>query len=81
MSQCNCKICKRSRKFDSIMLKEKLEEKDKIWLKELYNDLINIEESDAYYKSIMNGTWPTAERILKNKLKMIEERKYKNGTL
>lgn len=59
---CNCRLCKRSRKFDDVM--KRVQQKDHKWFKDLYTELINVEADLEYKDAIMSGQWPSSVEIL-----------------
>ena len=72
MAKCECRICKLS-----IKRKEALESDDinivKEALREFADLFLNTDCDLSYHKCILDGSWPSADKILKNSLD-----KYKN---
>jgi hypothetical protein len=72
MDKCTCRICKLS-----IKRKEALESDDinivKEALREFADLFLNADADASYYKCILDGSWPDADKILKISLD-----KYKN---
>lgn len=62
MSECECKLCARTRQFRLAL--EKIPEQEREFWSNLYNHLFDIEVDRDYYKAIVDGTWPNADQII-----------------
>ena len=60
---CNCKICKRDRKF--ICIASKLKARDKAWMLKTLTDFEHSEEVRDYKSCILDGSWPSAVEQLR----------------
>jgi len=59
---CECEVCKKSQ-----VVRQKLAllpESERDFWHNMYDDLITVEMDLSYYKSIVDGSWPDADRII-----------------
>lgn len=72
MNDCKCKICERTRK--TILIADYGSEDEKAdYIMELY-DLLCCTEADLdYEKAIVDGSWPTADEVIKFRRKLLSE--------
>lgn len=64
---CDCKHCKRSIRID-LILNEGSNDQLKALVHELLNDLRQVEEDLNYHQAILDGSWPSSVRQLKQAL-------------
>ena len=74
---CDCKLCKRSRKFDAIMNRYKFRPADKKFLDSMYESLCMVETDYEVDEAILAGQWPEAKEILTRALSKIKSKENK----
>ena len=65
--KCDCRICRRSKDLLKVLESDSIEFV-KAYLKETFTELMTAEFDLDYYKCILDGSWTSAERILKESL-------------
>jgi hypothetical protein len=75
---CKCEFCKESKMMSTIIAQ--LPKKEAEWLIAFYNGHLNVAMDAEYYKAIIDGNWPSAERILMSSLNKIRREKCKSLT-
>jgi hypothetical protein len=70
---CECSICQRSLLFKQT-LERITETKDKQFFEDLFSHLYNVEMDRDYYRSIVDGSWPDSDEVIKQRR---EDRKTK----
>ena len=68
---CNCRFCRTCRTLDKIMTKGDRRAMAKA-IDYLANQLCQTGEELDYLRCIMNGSWPSAKRILRTALRKME---------
>lgn len=63
MDPCNCRICLRSHRFKEAL--EKVPDQEKQFFRDLFSDLYSVEMDRDYYRAIVEGSWPTADEIIR----------------
>lgn len=66
MSECQCQVCCFSR-FVGKQLEKIEDENAKLFFQNLYDLYIETEMDRDYYKAIIDGHWPQADEIIKNR--------------
>jgi len=64
LKDCTCPLCQRIRKIRKVMAASKGEMY--AFLLELAEELAHVEMDRDYYKSIVEGSWPQADKIIEN---------------
>jgi hypothetical protein len=65
---CDCRLCKRNRKFERFLKKYPFTKKDTEFLNKIYDDL-NMTESELNHReAVLDGSWPQAVEILERSL-------------
>ena len=67
---CQCDLCTTHR-----IINKYIPKKEREVVKECFERLMNRAADGDYYSAIIDGSWPSAEEILRNSLKRIEENK------
>jgi len=62
ISPCECQVCIRHRRLRSVA--DKLSEDDARWLLDMGEEFDHIDENLCYYRSIVDGDWPSSVEIL-----------------
>ncbi len=69
---CNCQVCQDIKRWKAGL-------EDPVTRKEIFEEMFgrieDAETSEAYYHSILDGTWPNAEQILERALAKIKEKR------
>lgn len=73
---CNCQVCQDIKRWkagldDPVTRKEIFEE--------MFGRIEDAETSEAYYHSILDGTWPNAEQMLERALKNVRAKNKKEA--
>lgn len=78
---CNCDVCNNNRSHDAHI--QMIPESERQFFEMIYDQLLNTQFDNEYYKAIMEGSWPSAvpilERALANAKQMQLEREKKNA--
>lgn len=61
---CQCKLCSRTREFRTKL--EAVPEQEREFWSNMYEYLCETEADRDYYKAVVEGTWPTADEVIKN---------------
>jgi hypothetical protein len=61
-STCQCQICHRNRQFKEVI--ERVPAQDKEFWKAIFDRLFNVENDRDYYKAVVEGTWPNADKVI-----------------
>ena len=62
---CTCPFCEKHRRIDEIVNSKDID-KMAYLIRELEDDLVNIQSDNDRLKAILDGSWPSAREILKN---------------
>jgi len=65
--KCDCRICRRSKDLVRVLEKDNIDFV-KAYLRSIFTELMCAEFDLDYYRCILDGSWPSAERILKESL-------------
>lgn len=67
---CDCKICKRHSQF--VIWLKLLPEESRPFAQKLFDTLNHTEDDLTYAMSIIDGTWPTSDDIIKSRREKIK---------
>jgi hypothetical protein len=60
---CDCQVCQFSRDVKARM--DTMPEDAKVLVRELMDNLVEVENDRDYYKAIVTGVWPSADEVIK----------------
>ena len=60
----DCQVCQDSRIFRTYL--KGLTESQIDYFQSLYEKLLEAEEDNSYYKALLDGTWPNADKVIEN---------------
>lgn len=61
---CDCQVCTENRYFMTQL--EGLTESQKEYFEGLHDSMLNTMEDNSYYKALLDGTWPNADKVIEN---------------
>lgn len=61
---CDCEVCQQSRAFYKYLDTVPAESRD--YFVNLYDALLEAEEDRCYYRALLDGSWPDADKVIEN---------------